>query len=58
VTPEVEVPVRRWNPWYVVVSAALAYALSWLVGDAPMDALVNAAVAGVLSLLIVEYFRL
>jgi len=57
-TPEVEVPVRRWNPWYVVVSAALAYALSWLVGDAPMDALVNAAVAGVLSLLIVEYFRL
>jgi len=52
------VPVRRWNPWYVVVSAALAYALSWLVGDARMDALVNAAVAGVLSLLIVEYFRL
>ena len=51
-------PVRRWNPWYVVVSAALAYALSWLVGDAPMDALVNATVAGVLSLLIVEYFRL
>ncbi len=51
-------PVRRWNPWYVVVSAALAYALSWLVGDARMDALVNAAVAGVLSLLIVEYFRL
>lgn len=51
-------PVRRWNPWYVVVSPALAYALSWLVGDAPMDALVNAAVAGVLSLLIVEYFRL
>ena len=57
-TPAGEVPVRRWNPWYVVVSAALAYALSWLVGDAPMDALVNAAVAGVLSLLIVEYFRL
>jgi hypothetical protein len=30
--------------------------VGWL--DAPMDALVNAAVAGVLSLLIVEYFRL
>ena len=51
-------PVKRWNPWYVIVSAALTYALSWLVGNAPMDALVNAAVAGVLSLLIVEYFSL
>ena len=50
--------MRRWNPWYVVVSAALGYALSWLVGDAPMDALVNAAVAGVLSLLMVECFGL
>jgi hypothetical protein len=47
--------VRRWNPWYVAVSAALIYALSWLVGDEPMDALVNAALAGLCSLLIVEY---
>jgi len=46
--------VRR---WYVVVSAALGYALSWLVGDEPMDALVTAALAGVVSFLIVEYFN-
>jgi hypothetical protein len=50
--------VRRWNPWYVVVSAALGYALSWLVGDEPMDALVTAALTGLFSFLIVEYFRL
>ena len=50
--------LRRWNPWYVVVSAALGYALSWLVGDEPMDALVTAALAGLVSFLIVEYFRL
>ena len=50
--------MRRWNPWYVVVSAALAYALSGLVGDKPMDARVNAALAGLVSFLIVEYFRL
>jgi len=30
---QVDIPVRRWNLWYVVVSAALGYALSWLVGD-------------------------
>ena len=53
-----EIPVRRWNLWYVVVSAALGYALSWLVGDEPMDALVTAALAGLVSFLIVEYFRL
>ena len=50
--------MRRWNLWYVVVFAALGYALSWLVGDEAMDALVNAALAGLLSFLIVEYFRL
>lgn len=50
--------MRRWNLWYVIVSAALGYALSWLVGDEPMDALVNAALAGLISFLIVEYFRL
>jgi len=50
--------VRRWNLWYVVVSAALGYALSWLVGDELMDALVNAALTGLISFLIVEYFRL
>ena len=50
--------MRPWNLWYVVVSAALGYALSWLVGDAPMDALVSAALAGLVSFLIVEYFRL
>ena len=56
--------MRRWNPWYVVgfvastPSAALIYALSWLVGDEPKDALVNATLARVFSLLIVEYFRL
>ena len=50
--------MRRWNLWYVVVSAVLGYALSWLVGDEPMDALVNAALAGLISFLIVEYFRL
>jgi len=50
--------VRRWNLWYVVVSAALGYALSWPVGDEPMDALVTAALAGLVSFLIVEYFRL
>jgi hypothetical protein len=50
--------VRRWNLWYMVVSAALGYALSWLVvGDEPMDALVTAALAGLVSFLIVEYFR-
>jgi hypothetical protein len=37
----------------VVVSAALGYALSWLVGDEPMDALVNAALAGLISFLTV-----
>ena len=57
-TPEGEIPVRRWHLWYVVVSAALGYALSWLVGDEPMDALVTAALAGFVSFLIVEYFRL
>ena len=57
-TPEGESPVRRWHLWYVVVSAALGYAFSWLVGDEPMDALVNAALAGLASFLIVEYFRL
>ena len=46
--------MRRWNLWYVVVSAALGYALSWLVGDEPMDALVNAALAGLISFLIIE----
>ena len=50
--------MRRWNPWYVIVSAALGYALSWLVGDEPMDALVTAALTGLFSFLIVEYFRL
>lgn len=49
--------MRRWNLWYVVVSAALGYALGWLVGDEPMDALMNAALAGLISFLIVEYFR-
>ncbi len=57
-TPEVDIPVRRWNLWYVVVSAALGYALSWLVGDEPMDALVTAALAGLVSFLMVEYSRL
>lgn len=50
--------MRRWHLWYVVVSAALGYAFSWLVGDEPMDALVTAALAGFVSFLIVEYFRL
>ena len=44
--------------WYVVVSATLGYALSWLVGDEPMDALVTAALAGLVTFLIVEYCRL
>jgi hypothetical protein len=44
--------------WYVVVSAALGYALNWLVGDEPMDALVTAALRGLVSFPIVEYFRL
>ena len=49
--------LRRWNPWYVVVSAALIYALSWLVGDEPMDALERSP-AGLFSLLIIEHSRL
>jgi hypothetical protein len=38
-----------------VVSAALGYVLSWQAGDDPMDALVNAARAGLLGFLMVEY---
>ncbi len=41
-----------------LLSAAVVYALSWLAGDAAMDALVNAALAGLISFLIVEYRRL
>ena len=49
--------MRRWTPWHAVavVSAALGYALSWLAGDDPMDALVNAALAGLIGFLMVEY---
>ena len=50
--------MRRWTPWHAViavVSAALGYALSWLAGDEPMDALVTAALAGLIGFLMVEY---
>ena len=53
--------MRRWTPWHAViavVSAALGYVLSWLAGDEPMDALVNAALAGLIGFLIVEYLHL
>jgi hypothetical protein len=41
-----------------VVSAALGYVLSWLAGDEPMDVLVNAALAGLIGFLMVEYLNL
>ena len=53
--------MRCWNPStavMVVAASALGYALSWLAGDAPIDALVNAALAGLIGFLIVEYLRL
>jgi hypothetical protein len=54
-------PLRRDQPWHAViavVSSALGYAFSWLARDDPMDALVYAALAGLIGFLMVEYLSL
>ncbi len=55
-----EGPVERWNPWSVVLAVFLAtavYALEWLLGVDPTDALVDAALTGFISWVILEYWR-
>jgi hypothetical protein len=55
-----EVPVRRWNPWSVVLAVVLttgAYSVERLLGLDPLDALVDAAVVGLISFVILEYWK-
>jgi len=55
-----EVPVRRWNPWNAVLAVVLTTgvdALERLLGVGPWDALVDAAVAGLISFVILEYWK-
>jgi hypothetical protein len=55
-----EVPVGRWNPWNAVMAVVLTtgvYALDRLLGVDPWDALVDAALAGLISFVILEYWK-
>jgi hypothetical protein len=55
-----KVPVRRWNPWNAVIAVVLTtgvFALERLLGVDPWDALVDAAVAGLISFVILEYWK-
>src|SRR5947209_3226503 len=55
-----DVPVRRWNPWTAVMAVVLTtgvYALERLLGVDPLAALVDAAVAGFISFVVLEYWK-
>ena len=52
--------MRRWNPWPAVRAVVLTtgvYALERLLGVDPLDALVDAAVAGFISFVVLEYWK-
>jgi hypothetical protein len=52
--------VRRWNLWNVVMAVVLTtgvYALERLLGVDPLEALVDAAIAGLISFVILEYWK-
>ena len=52
--------MRRWNPWNAVLAVVLTTgvdALERLLGVGPWDALVDAAVAGLISFVILEYWK-
>ncbi len=58
VAPKPRAAPQRGQPWHAViavVSSALGYAFSWLARD---DALVYAALAGLIGFLMVEYLSL
>jgi hypothetical protein len=55
-----EVPVRRWNPWSAGLAVVLTtgvYAVERLLGMDPLDARVDAAVVGLISFVILEYWK-
>ncbi len=55
-----KVPVRRWNPWNAVMAVVLTtgvFALERLLGVNPWDALVDAALVGLISFVILEYWK-
>jgi len=52
--------VRQWNPWNAVMAVVLmtgAFALERLLGVDPWDALVDGALAGFVSFVILEYWK-
>jgi hypothetical protein len=51
--------VRRWNPWTLVLVGLTTgvYALERLLGVDSSDALVDAAMAGLISFVILEYWK-
>jgi len=52
--------VRQWNPWNAVMAVVLmtgAFALERLLGVDPIDALVDGALAGFVSFVILEYWK-
>ena len=52
--------MRQWNPWNAVIAVVLTTgvdALDRLLGVDPWDALVDAAVAGLISFVILEYWK-
>ena len=52
--------MRRWNPWSAVLAVVLTtgvYAVERLLSMDPLDALVDAAVVGLISFVILEYWK-
>ena len=52
--------MRRRNPWTAVMPVVLTtgiYAFERLLGVDPLDALVDAAVAGFISFVVLEYWK-
>jgi hypothetical protein len=52
--------VERWNPWNAVIAVVLTagvYTLERLLGLDPMEALIDAAIAGFISFVILEYWK-
>ena len=52
--------MRRWNHWSAGLAVVLTtgvYAVERLLGMDPLDALVDAAVVGLISFVILEYWK-